>query len=759
METNKRKSEVGMYIIDKDYNIVNFNEAMHQMYPEVQLGDICYKALALCEEPCPTCPLVNDNVVFFNPVRKEWISANAAAMEYPGHGACHNVQFQIRKNIGGSKAEIIRLEKVDNHVADILGTTMNGAVIGAYCEPGSPIFYANEELVALMGYDDIDQLTEALNGLVVNMIHPDDRRRVRRELGEAPALNAVFETNYRIQKKDGSWIRIVTKGKIIETASGKLATLAVCMDVSAFLKYYSELVTKNEELIRKDTITEEIMTKIPGCYHRCSTSEGFPFLYISDSFEEAVGWTREEIREELDNKFINLVWPEDLPLFDGLLEQIKDKGQGSSIYRIRRKDGTYRWVQDSTMYIEAGEESFYQCTFADITEYIDTLNREKEKAEVGSRAKSAFLFNASHDIRTPMNAIQGYTQILKEHPDQVELVRETIAKIEQSGDTLMKLLNDVLELSRIESGKEEIDLIAIDLEEVAVKLYNMVAPEIEKAGLSFVQNTQASNTLVWCDELKLTQIGMNLLSNARKFTPAGGTITYGVEQQPCERTGYANYRFYVRDTGIGMSREFVEKAFEQFERERTATESGVTGSGLGLSIIRKITELLGGTYHIQSELGKGTEVSVILPLKIATKEDISPKLIQNRDMDFSGKRILLVEDNEFNREISRYILENIGLEVEEAENGSVAVGKVMNAPAGHYDLILMDIQMPIMDGYTAAQEIRHIEDSRLASIPIVALTANAFAEDKEKSLEYGMNGHISKPIDKDMLMHEMKRLI
>ncbi len=754
---DKKNFDTGMYIIDKDYKIINFNETMHHMYPEVKLGDVCYKALALMNEPCPTCPLRNNDVVFYNPIRGEWISANAAEMEFPGYGECYNVQFKIRKNVGGSKAEIIRMEKVDQHVADILGSTMSGAVLGAYCEPGSPIFYANEELITQMGYNDIDEMLAAINGLVVNMIHPDDRKRVRAELGDKLLPGTMLETNYRVQKKDGSWIRVVVKGKIIETSTGKLATLCVCSDISTFMRYHADLQERNDELIRKDVLTTAIMTKIPGGYHRCSIEEGYPFLYISDSFVDIIGWTREEIERELDNKFINLVYSEDLYLFDGLVDEIVEKGQGSSIYRIKKKDGGTCWVQDSTMYVDLGKDSFYQCTLVDITEYVENLKRAKERAEVSSKAKSAFLFNASHDIRTPMNAIQGYTEIIKQNLENRPLVIDSIEKIEKSSGTLMKLLNDVLELSRIESGKEEVDLVAMDLDSFGDKLYTMFSQEIEALGIEFVKLRNVENTLMWCDELKLMQIGMNLLSNAKKFTPKGGRITFGVDQLPCDREGYGNYRFYVKDTGIGMSKEFLERAFEQFERERTATESGVVGSGLGLSIIKKLADLMEGSCRIESELGKGTEVAVILPLRLAKPEDIEvEKLVFEEDLNFTGKRMLLVEDNDFNREIACYVLENLGFEVEEAENGSVAVNKVLNAEAGYYDIVLMDIQMPVMDGYTAAQEIRRIPNPELASVPIIALTANAFAEDREKSLSLGMNGHISKPIDREALMKELK---
>ncbi len=894
MEQNKRHSETGMYIIDKEYRILNFNRTMGEMYPEVKAGDICYRALALNDAPCATCPLVTNDVLFYNPVRKEWISANAAEMDYPGHGECYNVQFKMRKNLGGTKGEIIRMELVDEHLAELKSATGTENIIGAYCAPGSPIFFANENMVDFLGYTSLDELVDGTNGMIVNMVHPDDRARVSAELLSRQGVGNTFETIFRIPRKDGVWMWTAIRGKFIETATGKLATIAVCDNIDGLLKLHESLNQQNQELMQKEQQTESMINKIPGCYHRCAAEEGYPFLYISESFEESVGWTKEEIEQQFDNKFVNLIYPEDVYLFDGLLDQIAAKGQGSSIYRIKKKDGGYRWVQDSTMYIEDGKNSYYQCTLADITEfaeqreqlallrqketqfeaivqnipggfhrcaaktgcpflyvgehfeeivgytkeelvtkfdnlyanliwpedsdameayetmlqmkgkgnsydtriyrvkhknggyrwvtdstmfvdmgedsffqgtiaditpYIEELEIAKERAEASNRAKSTFLFNASHDIRTPMNAIQGFTQILKQNADNEEKVRDVVNKMEKSSDTLMKLLNDVLELSRIESGKDFISLSVVDLEEHSNQLVTVFAEEIEQAGISLKQEIHLDNKEVWCDELKLTQIAMNMISNAKKFTPAGGTITLGVEQISDSDAEYAYYRFYVKDTGIGMSEEFQNRAFEQFERERTATESGVLGSGLGLSIIKKLTELMDGTCTLKSDLGKGTEIAAIIKCRIVNEHVQMQKTDGCQQVKFTGKRVLMVEDNGFNREIARFVLENMGILVEEAENGYVALQMLLAAKAGYYDLVLMDIQMPVMDGYTATKEIRCISNPAIASIPIIAMTANAFTEDRDKCLKAGMNQHLGKPVDAKELMRVMAEFL
>ncbi len=754
-----RINDTGMYIIDQEYRIVNFNRSMGEMYPEVKVGDVCYKAVALREERCENCPLFMEDVLFYNELRKEWISANAAEMNYPGCGTCYNIQFKRKTSSGSSKREEMPLQKIDSYIAELKETLGQDCAIGAYCKQGAPIFFVNEQMLEMLTYDSVDELVDRTDGMVMNLIHPDDRKQVKRDSVKAQKLGDVYESSFRMLRKDGSWIWLVAKGKIVETDHGKWATVTVCTDISNFIKHHENIKQENKELLHKEMQSESIMLSIPGGYHRCGLGENYPFLYISDSFHEIVGWTKEEIEEKFDNKFINLVWPEDVHLFDNLVEQIEDHGQGNSIYRMKKKGGGFVWVQDSTMLVDLGKDSFYQCTLADISYYIKELEEAREKAEVSNRAKSTFLFNASHDIRTPMNAIQGFTQMLKKNPDDGEYVRNILEKIEASGDMLMKLLNDVLELSRIESGKDELNLAATNLHVLVERMDTMFKQEILNAGIVFEMENNILKPYVLCDELKLTQVGMNMLSNAKKFTPKGGKITFGINQRPCSEKGYGIYRFYVRDTGIGMSEEFQKRAFEQFERERTSTDSGVIGSGLGMSIIRKLVELMGGTCELESEQGKGTEIAATIKLSLTDNVERYRETNEEKSLELAGKRVLLVEDNDLNREIAHYVLEGMGILMEDAENGSVAVNKLISSQEGYYDFVLMDIQMPIMDGYVATYEIRHFSNEKIAEIPIIAMTANAFQEDRARCLEAGMNGHVAKPIDKDALVKEIAKVL
>ncbi len=525
----------------------------------------------------------------------------------------------------------------------------------------------------------------------------------------------------------------------------------------AWEKREAKLFEDYERVSNEAALLESMGANVPSGYHRCGTGEGFPLLFVSDSFLEAVGWTKEELETELDNKFINVVAPEDRDFFMSHESELIKNGRVSLAYRILRKDGTRRWIQDSTTKLEKNGEVFYQCTLADIDDYVQKLNAEKTRAEASNQAKSTFLFNASHDIRTPMNAIQGFAHIIEKNADNPQIVRETVRKIQQSSDMLMTLINDILELSRIERGKEEVNCRPLDMKAHVDKLYEMFLPEMEQSGIEFRMMNSILHPAVLGDDLKLTRIAMNLLSNARKFTPAGGTVTFGVRESNYNGST-ASYTLFVKDTGIGMSREFQERAFEQFERERSATDSGVSGSGLGLAIIKRLTDLMHGRCTINSELGKGTEVIVETTLELMQEEfQQDDPVLQN--MDFTGKCVLLVEDNEFNREIARYVLESMKLTVEEAENGSVCLDKLFRAEEGQYDLILMDIQMPIMDGYTATKEIRNMENPKIASIPILAMTANAFEEDKKRCLEIGMNGHIGKPFEAETLIRELSSVL
>ena len=385
----------------------------------------------------------------------------------------------------------------------------------------------------------------------------------------------------------------------------------------------------------------------------------------------------------------------------------------------------------------------------------NALKQEKEstrKAKVAGEVKDTFLANMSHDIRTPMNAILGFSDIIAKHPDDEEVVKNAITKIQASGDILLKIINDVLDLSKIESGKAEIVETVTDLKQMEEKLEMMLEYSIQKGAIDFKVEDQIENPLVWCDATKLQQILVNVLSNAVKFTPAGGTITFGCVQRMIV-PGLAEYKFTVKDTGIGMTEEFQKHAFEAFERERTSTESKTEGTGLGLAIVKKLVDLMHGNVSIQSKSGQGTKIQITLPLRIAT-ENLSRQTAEANEhpISLNGIHVLLVEDNELNAEIAMEVLKNEGIFVNWVSDGCACVEEIQNKAADTYQCILMDVQMPRMNGYEATQKIRLLADAKKAQIPIIAMTANAFDEDRKRALDAGMDGFITKPFRVDEMM-------
>ena len=382
----------------------------------------------------------------------------------------------------------------------------------------------------------------------------------------------------------------------------------------------------------------------------------------------------------------------------------------------------------------------------------ENIEREKIRAVEGSLAKSRFLFNMSHDIRTPMNAIIGYTTLAMTEKDP-GVMHDYLAKIDTSSHHLLDLINDILEMSRIENGKIELEFVPVDLRTIFDEIRSLFREQMKEKNIDFsVHTSQVRDSYVWCDRKNVLRILLNVVSNSLKFTPAGGRVTAVLYETVSEKEGYGSYEMRIGDTGIGMSKEFVEKIFTAFERERTSTQSGIEGTGLGLAITKSIVDLMDGTIEVLTSPGSGTEVIIRLKFKLANEDEIrksefSKAGTSDKPVDFTGKRVLLVEDNAINMEIARMILLQSGFIVETAANGKIALDMVSASEAGYYDIILMDIQMPVMDGYEATKAIRTLENKALASIPIVAMTANAFAEDVKAAHDAGMQAHIAKPVD------------
>ena len=401
---------------------------------------------------------------------------------------------------------------------------------------------------------------------------------------------------------------------------------------------------------------------------------------------------------------------------------------------------------------------------SDTQKLNDKLEIALKKAEDASLAKTRFLHNMSHDIRTPMNAILGYTQLMEDELKGKELSEtlDHLKKLKQSGNLLLSILNNVLDMARIESGKMEIDESYGQIKEIQQTLLEIFDDEAKKKNIAFHYTVNVEHEHVLTDITKVKEIFANILSNAIKYTPSGGSVTVNVDELPCDEPGYMIARTSVSDTGIGMSQEYLTRIFEAFTREQNTTKSKIAGSGLGMSIVKKYVELLGGTINVESEPGKGSIFTVTLKHRIADEGYYKKMHVETPGTGseiLAGKNILLAEDNDLNAEIAVAILERFGLKAERVEDGIQCVNRIKKMPAGTYDMILMDIQMPKMDGYQATQEIRHLPDQDKACIPIVAMTANVFEEDKREAAAAGMNGHIAKPIQADDLLPTLVEII
>ena len=751
-------------------------------------------------------------------------------------------------------------------------------------------------MARMLGYDAVEELIEAIDGKVINTIHPDDREQVIKDIGDEYYEGLTYETTYRMPRKDGSCFWTVDKGKVVQTEDGKLAIISACYDMTSFVERHKKLEEKN-------MLSQATIDNIPGGYHRCSLEEGHPFLYISNRFLAILGWTREEIRTIFDNKFDNMLHPDDRNLSSDYVARILDtRGHGSEkdqIYRLLGKDG-YHWVTDATTLVKSGNQTFFQGNITDFTDFVkakekkeqeielqreiieglgkeyfsvlaveldkdrvlsyresgengkiisdfcrkcgnrwskiipsyaetmvsDNTNgefenqlgletlRSQEKdysmtyefkletginyhqvrvafvkkkdgtrmavvgtrnidslikkermqeeklkkayvaAENANKAKTEFLNNMSHDIRTPMNVILGYNHLMKSQLTESKQL-DYQKKIEQSGKLLLAIINNVLDMARIESGKIKVDENYERVGEVVDEIISTFSSEAEEKEIHLSGSMKVTHRNILCDGTKIREIYVNLVSNAMKYTPRGGNVTITVEELPCEKEGYIKVKSEIKDTGIGMSKEYLPTLFEPFSREQNTTTRRIGGTGLGMPIVKKMVDLMGGSIEVASELGKGTVFTFTLMHKIADRKFYSQKTeaAETSEMgkNLSGKHVLLAEDNDLNAEIAVTVLEETGIVIERVEDGIQCVNRVAQMSPGTYDLILMDIQMPNMDGYKATRCIRRLDDKKKAEIPIIAMTANAFAEDRKKAFDAGMNGHIAKPIDIEKL--------
>lgn len=448
------------------------------------------------------------------------------------------------------------------------------------------------------------------------------------------------------------------------------------------------------------------------------------------------------------------------------IQTLPDSRLSSQFYVYENEPGKVtltEYIKDNLLVVSIGFIGAVLVIVWIIVYLLIKARKAQIQAEKANAAKSDFLFNMSHDIRTPMNALLGYSELMKRELTDPKLM-DYQEKMEQSGNLLLSIINNVLDMARIESGKVELDEDYVKIRDIYQGIYKIFQAEAEKKGIHLKMEYDVKHEHVICDETKNKEIFLNLISNAVKYTASGGRVTIRITELDCDRKDYVRIRTQVIDTGIGMSEEFLPSLFEAFARERNTTDGKIAGTGLGMPIIKKYIDMMYGTIEVESKQGEGSKFTVTLEYRIADKSYYERATEKFSDMDetrISGKHILLAEDNDLNAEIAEFILEDMGLIVDRVEDGVQCVSRIEQKPAGTYDLILMDIQMPNMDGYKATEVIRDLSDKNKANIPIIAMTANALEEDRKKALAKGMNGHIAKPVDiekmREILQNTFKR--
>ncbi len=655
-----------------------------------------------------------------------------------------------------------------NHTLETIFKSIDCGVL-CHSIDGSRIINVNRAALKILGYDSQEDLIASGFHMVASSVLDEDKPKLRGAIKTLKKKGESIDVEYRVVHKNGDILHVMGNIMLLEEA-GELFYRRFLLDCTAQKLQEKEKEHRQRELVQALSIDYNMV-----CYFDLNTGMGMAIQYdkqYSDLFGNIFAGEI-SLEESLENYIEKLVYEDDrekvLQAFtrENLKKELENKKVFSVNYRIfidgkieyyeMKAVSAGTWKEDYGIVL--GLRSVDEVTRNQM-EQNRLLENALQQANKASKAKSTFLSNMSHDIRTPMNAIIGYTTLSIAHIDDRVRVEDYLNKIMFSGKHLLNLINDILDMSRIESERLKLEEQPCNLKNILYELKSMLQTDMRDKCLDFEMDmTGLQNENIYCDKLRLNQVLINILSNSVKYTNEGGHISLIVKELPGSSEGFANYEFCIRDTGIGMDHKFLSHIYEPFEREENTTASGIQGTGLGMAITKNVVEMMKGDIDVKSKKGEGTEITVSFTFRINYDTEISEEAPCVISAPVHTGRILLAEDNALNQEIVVAILKDAGFEVEVADNGKEAVEQLTKSEPGYYKIVLMDVQMPVMDGYEATKAIRRLDNPGLANIPILAMTANAFEEDKQKALKCGMNGHIAKPLDVNTLFLVMDKIL
>ena len=616
-----------------------------------------------------------------------------------------------------------------------------------------PRFYADEVMDELLGIDR-EITPEERFVFHRSRIYPEDMRLFQEYSDKL--TEARTEIVYRYIHPVSGAMFVRCGGERDTSVTEYVAVTGIHQDISETVRIEKEkeaerrLAELNDSL-RKEKLRQDIYYKelldIENCGVLAYTMPGHKVIHMNAEALRMYGIESVEAAQRELGPLLRQVYYPDSEVLNQLkkLRNEDDMVDYECIIGKGKANECHALAKTKVVHIPTGERAVLT-TFVDVSDMV-MLKNALRRAEEGSRAKSSFLFAMSHDLRTPMNAIIGYAELMEAHWGEKEVTTNYLQKLKGASQFLLALIGNVLEIARIESGKETLNEAPWNLMKLEETLDILLDGEISRKQLTVNRNVNIRHANVYCDALKIREIIMNLLSNAVKYTSEGGKIVLDIEEKPSALDGFMTLQIRVSDNGIGISKEYVPYIFDAFTRERSSSESGIIGTGLGLRIVKSFVDLMNGDISVKSEPGKGTCFTVEISCRKIPEEELQQQMEeQPENVSLAGRRLLLAEDNGLNAEIAMTILQDADAEVELAADGKIAVDKLQDVPAGYYDAILMDIQMPNMNGYEATKAIRKLTDER-AKIPIIAMTANAFEEDRQAALAAGMDDYVAKPVE------------